>query len=50
MPTTKGRVLTWTYRAKLYVKRFLTEWIAPDPDPGYSNLDKDDGLGQKDGA
>jgi hypothetical protein len=33
-------------RLRAYLRRFFTSWIAEDPDPTYSTLDRGDGLGQ----
>jgi hypothetical protein len=31
---------------RAYLHRFFTSWVAEDPDPTYSTLDRSDGLGQ----
>ncbi len=31
---------------RAYLHRFFTCWVAEDPDPGYSGLDRCDGLGE----
>jgi hypothetical protein len=33
-------------RVRAYLRRFVTCWVAEDPDPVYSPLDHADGLGQ----
>lgn len=33
-------------RVRAYLHRFFTSWVAEDPDPTYSDLDRSDGLGQ----
>jgi hypothetical protein len=33
-------------RLRAYLSRFFTSWVAEDPDPTYSSLDRSDGLGQ----
>jgi hypothetical protein len=33
-------------RFRAYLRRFFTSWVADDPDPTYSSLDRSDGLGQ----
>lgn len=33
-------------RVRSYLRRFFTSWVAEDPDPTYSSLDRSDGLGQ----
>lgn len=35
-----------TARVRAYLRRFFTSWVAEDPDPTYSALDRSDGLGQ----
>lgn len=35
-----------TGRVRAYLRRFFTSWVADDPDPSYSALDRSDGLGQ----
>lgn len=32
-------------RVRAYLRRFFTSWVAEDPDPSYSSLDRADGLG-----
>ena len=32
-------------RARAYLRRFFTSWVAEDPRPEYSTLDRADGLG-----
>lgn len=39
-PPTRGE------RARAYLRRFFTSWVAEDPDPTYSPLDRADGLDQ----
>lgn len=34
-------------RSWVYLRRFLTSWVAEDPDPVYSRLDSCDGLGDR---
>jgi hypothetical protein len=36
-------------RARLrgYLRRFFTSWVAEDPEPCYSQLDRRDGLGEE---
>lgn len=34
-------------RVRSYLRRFFTSWVAEDPEPGYSSLDRADGLGQR---
>lgn len=34
-------------RCWVYLRRFLTLWVAEDPDPVYSWLDSCDGLGER---
>ncbi|GAA3709912.1 hypothetical protein GCM10022204_30280 [Microlunatus aurantiacus] len=31
---------------RAYLHRFFTSWVAEDPDPTYSRLDRCDGIGQ----
>jgi hypothetical protein len=31
---------------RAYLRRFFTSWVAEDPDPGYSVMDRRDGLGE----
>lgn len=31
---------------RAYLRRFFTSWVAEDPEPTYSSLDLEDGLGQ----
>ena len=31
---------------RAYLHRFFTSWVAEDPEPTYSTLDRSDGLGQ----
>lgn len=33
-------------RVRAYLHRFFTSWVADDPDPTYSSLDRADGIGQ----
>ena len=33
-------------RCPAYLRRFLTLWVAEEPDPVYSWLDRSEGLGQ----
>lgn len=33
-------------RLRAYLRRLLTNWVADDPDPTYSTLDRCDGLGE----
>ena len=33
-------------RVRAYLRRFFTSWVAEDPTPEYSTLDRADGLGQ----
>lgn len=33
-----------------YLRRFFTSWVAADPDPQYSGLDRADGLGRRSAA
>lgn len=33
-------------RVRAYLRRFFTCWVAEDPDPAYSALDRSDGLAQ----
>lgn len=33
-------------RVRAYLHRFFTSWVADDPEPTYSTLDRADGLGQ----
>ena len=35
-----------TGRVRAYLTRFFTCWVAEDPTPAYSSLDRADGLGQ----
>jgi hypothetical protein len=35
------------HRVRSYLRRFFTSWVADDPEPGYSSLDRSDGLGQR---
>lgn len=39
-PRTRGQ------RARAYLRRFFTSWVADDPEPEYSSLDRSDGLDQ----
>lgn len=32
-------------RVRAYLRRFFTSWVAEDPTPAYSKLDRADGLG-----
>ena len=38
-PATRGE------RVRAYLRRFFTSWVAEDPAPEYSKLDRADGLG-----
>ena len=33
-------------RLRAYLHRFFTSWVAEDPEPTYSKLDRSDGLGE----
>lgn len=39
VPATRGE------RVRAYLRRFFTSWVADDPTPEYSTLDRADGLG-----
>lgn len=45
-PTGRSVELGTGARVRAYVHRFFTCWVAEDPQPTYSALDLDDGLGQ----
>ena len=34
-------------RLRAYLHRFVTSWVAEDPEPSYSQLDRRDGLGEE---